>query len=82
MRHKFQSIESKGGLSVHLNETRQIHRGFGYKTYHILRLAKLNVTNRAKAFNVTFDTMKGWDSRDDKEQTSSNADDAVESLRS
>lgn len=68
MRHKFPSIKDKGGLKVHLNDTKQLHRGFGYKTYRILRLAGLNITNRARAFAVTFDTMKDWDSIDDREQ--------------
>lgn len=68
MRHKFQSIKDKGGLKVHLNASKPIHRGFGYKTYRILRLAGLNVTNRARAFSVTFDTMKEWDANDDREQ--------------
>jgi hypothetical protein len=67
-KHKFQSIKDKGGLKIHLDGSKQLHRGFGYKTYRILRLAKLNVTNRAKAFNVTFDTMKGWDIEDDREK--------------
>jgi hypothetical protein len=66
--HKFQSIKNKGGLKIHLEETKQLHRGFGYKTYRILRLAGLNVTNRARAFSVTFDTMKGWDAEDDSEK--------------
>lgn len=68
-RHKFLSIKDKGGLKMHLEESRPLHRGFGHKTYRILRLAKLNTTNRAKAFDVTFDTMKGWDIIDDLEQT-------------
>lgn len=68
MRHKFQSIKDKGGLRIHLDGSKQIHRGFGYKTYRILRIAGLNVTNRAKAFNVGFDTMKDWDANDDREQ--------------
>jgi hypothetical protein len=55
-------------LAVHLAETKPIHRGFGYKTFRILRLAKLNTTNMAKAFNVTFDTMKEWQNIDDQEQ--------------
>lgn len=67
-RHKFQSIKDKGGLKVHLDTSKAIHRGFGYKTYKILRLAGLNVTNRAKAFSVTFDTMKDWDGIYDDEQ--------------
>lgn len=68
-RHKFQSIEDKGGLKIHLDESKHLHRGFGYKTYRILRLANLNVTNRARAFSVTFDTMKDWDHIDDREHT-------------
>lgn len=81
-RHKFQSIKDKGGLKIHLNETKQLHRGFGYKTFRILRLANLNVTNRARAFDVTFDTMKGWDAEDNKEQSEQKALDehAIESL--
>lgn len=69
-RHKFLSIKDKGGLEMHLSETKHLHRGFAHKTYRILRLAKLNTTNRAKAFDVTFDTMKGWDIIDDQEQMS------------
>lgn len=68
MRHKFLSIEEKGGLKAHLNQTRHLHRGFGYKTFRILRVAKLNKTNMARAFNVTFDTLKDWLAIDDKEQ--------------
>jgi hypothetical protein len=84
MRHKFQSIKDKGGLKIHLNETRPMHRGFGYKTYRILRLAGLNVTNRARAFSVTFDTMKDWDQNDDREQAERRAEDeaALEELKS
>lgn len=83
MRHKFQSIKGKGGLAVHLNETKSIHRGFGYKTYRILRVAGLNVTNRARAFSVTFDTMKEWDIIDDGEQAAKKAkqEAEVEALR-
>lgn len=66
--HKFQSIKDKGGLKIHLDESKVLHRGFGYKTYRILRLAGLNVTNRARAFHVTFDTMKDWDANDDREK--------------
>lgn len=72
-RHKFQSIKDKGGLKIHLDETKSLHRGFGYKTYRILRLAGLNVTNRARAFHVTFDTMKDWDSNDDREKADTSA---------
>jgi hypothetical protein len=68
-KHKFQSIKDKGGLKIHLDSTKDIHRGFGYKTYRILKLAKLNKTNRAKAFNVTFDTIKTWDIEDEREKT-------------
>lgn len=72
-RHKFQSIKDKGGLRIHLDESKDLHRGFGYKTYRILRLAGLNVTNRARAFNVTFDTMKDWDANDDRERNDTSA---------
>lgn len=75
MRHKFTSIKDKGGLKVHLNDTKSLHRGFGYKTYRILRLAQLNVTNRARAFSVTFDTMKEWDNIDNREQAEHRAAD-------
>lgn len=68
-RHKFQSIKDKGGLRIHLDESKQLHRGFGYKTYRILRLAGLNVSNRARAFHVTFNTIKEWDANDDRERT-------------
>lgn len=71
-RHKFQSIKDKGGLKIHLDESKALHRGFGYKTYRILRLAGLNVTNRARAFHVTFDTMKDWDANDDREKAIAN----------
>lgn len=67
MRHKFESIKGKGGLAVHLNQTKQKHRGFGYKTFKILRIAKVNTTNLARAFNVSFDTMKEWKAIDDEE---------------
>lgn len=67
-RHKFKSIKDKGGLKIHLNDSKDLHRGFGYKTYRILRIAGLNVTNRARAFSVTFDTMKDWDNNDDRER--------------
>lgn len=67
MRHKFQSIKDKGGLKIHLDGSKPIHRGFGYKTFKILRFAKLNVTSMAKAFDVTFDTMKEWQKIDDRE---------------
>lgn len=67
-RHKFQSIKDKGGLKIHLDESKEMHRGFGYKTYRILRIAGLNVTNRARAFSVTFNTMKDWDNNDDRER--------------
>lgn len=83
MPHRFQSIKDRGGLKIHLDETKPIHRGFGYKTYRILRLAQLNVTNRAKAFNVTFDTMKDWDANDDREQAKrgAKADKEVDKLK-
>lgn len=67
-RHKFKSIKDKGGLKIHLDDSKDLHRGFGYKTYRILRIAGLNVTNRARAFSVTFDTMKDWDNNDDRER--------------
>lgn len=73
-RRKFQSIKDKGGLKIHLDASKELHRGFGYKTYRILRVAKLNVTNRARAFSVTFDTMKGWDAEDDRERSEGTAD--------
>lgn len=73
-RHKFQSIKDKGGLKIHLDESKTLHRGFGYKTYRILRLAGLNITNRARAFSVTFDTMKDWDANDDREKTDKSTD--------
>lgn len=66
--HQFKSIKDKGGLKLHLNNSKAMHRGFGYKTYRILRLAGLNITNRARAFNVAFDTMKDWDANDDRER--------------
>lgn len=71
-RHKFQSIKDKGGLKIHLNTTKELHRGFGYKTYRILRIAGLNVSNRARAFSVSFKTMKDWDVTDDGERADSN----------
>jgi hypothetical protein len=67
-RHKFKSIKDKGGLRIHLDESKDLHRGFGYKTYRILRVANLNTTNRARAFNVTWDTIKEWDANDDRER--------------
>jgi hypothetical protein len=67
MRHKFPSIKDKGGLKIHLDTSKDLHRGFGYKTYRILRLAGLNRANRAKAFNVVNDTMKSWDEQYDRE---------------
>jgi len=67
MRHKFESIQSKGGLAVHLNQTKHKHRGFGYKTFRILRLAHVNTTNLARAFDVSFDTIKDWKIIDDQE---------------
>jgi hypothetical protein len=67
-RHKFLSIKDKGGLKVHLDGSKELHNGFGYKTYRLLRILKLNITNRARAFSVTFDTMKDWDNNDDREQ--------------
>lgn len=83
MRHKFQSIKDKGGLKIHLDETKSLHRGFGFKTYRILRLAGLNITNRARAFAVTFDTMKDWDANDDREHAEKVAADeqALEDLK-
>lgn len=82
MPHQFKSIKNKGGLAVHLNETRSIHRNFGYKTFRVLRVAKLNVTNMARAFNVTFDTMKDWWAIDAAEQTAKKleSDSALEEL--
>lgn len=67
MRHKFTSIKDRGGLKAHLDESKQLHRGFGYKTFKILRFAKLNITSMAKAFDVTFITMKEWCKIDDRE---------------
>jgi hypothetical protein len=87
-KHKFKSIKQKGGLKIHLDggilvdkdgqeqripSTKPIHRGFGYKTFRILRLAKVNTTNMAKAFNVTFDTIKDWKAIDDEEQAAKRA---------
>lgn len=71
-RHQFKSIKDKGGLKIHLDESKELHRGFGYKTYRILRIAGLNKTNRARAFQVTFDTMRAWDTEDDKERQTAN----------
>lgn len=83
MRHKFKSIKDKGGLAVHLNESKSKHRGFGYKTYRILRVAGLNITNRARAFSVAFETIKEWDAIDDREQAERKVKDdkEVEALR-
>lgn len=83
VKHKFLSIEEKGGLKAHLDQTKRLHRGFGYKTFRILRLAKLNKTNMARAFNVTFDTLKDWLAIDDKEQAEKHATDekAVDELK-
>lgn len=68
-RHQFKSIKDKGGLRAYLDlsEQKAKHRGFGYKTFKILRMANLNVTNMALAFKVTFDTMKHWWAIDDTE---------------
>lgn len=67
-RHKFPTIKDKGGLKIHLDSQKSLHRGFGYKTYRILRLAGVNKTNRARAFNVTLDTIRNWDEEDNREQ--------------
>lgn len=83
MPKKFKSIRNSGGLKIHLDETKELHRGFGYKTYRILRLAGLNTTNRAKAFKVVFDTIKDWDEIDNEEQAAkkAKAESEVESLK-
>lgn len=76
----FKSIKGKGGLKVHLDETKSLHRGLGYRTFKILRGAGLNKTSMRKAFNVTFDTMKDWWSIDDKEQAEKKAEEGIDSL--
>lgn len=83
-RHKFQSIKSKGGLEIHLNETKDIHRGLGYKIWRIARVAGLNVTALRKLFNVNAPaTIKDWIRIDDAEQAEKRkqANSEVESLK-
>lgn len=83
-RHKFISIKEKGGLRTHLDATKPEHRGFGYKTFRILRVAGVNKTAMRKAFNVNFDTMKHWWAIDDDEQRQKKqkAEAEVDSLKS
>jgi len=80
---QYRSIKSKGGLEVHLNETKSLHRGLGYRMWRIARTAGLNTTALRKLFNVTFDTVKDWKVIDDAEQEAlrKEADREVESLR-
>ncbi len=82
-RYKFKTIAEKGGMVAYLNSTKDQHRSFGYKTYRILRLAKLNITNRARAFDVTFETIRAWDAEDDREraEATAKADNIVENFR-
>lgn len=84
MPHRFKSIKDKGGLAVHLSETRAIHRGFDYKMWRIFRTIGLNTTALAKLMNITFDTAKEWKAIDDREQTAkkAKADKEVDTIRS
>jgi hypothetical protein len=48
-------------LQSYLDNTTTRHNGLDYRIYLILRRAKVNVANRARAFNVVRNTMVNWD---------------------
>ncbi len=72
VKHQFKTIKDKhGNFPAYLNATKAKHRGLGYTTWRIARMAGLNKTALAKLFNTSFNTIKfSWIPLDDEEQTS------------
>lgn len=71
-RHKFKSIEETGGLPVHLDNTKTVHRGLGYRVFNILVTAGVNTSNLARAFNVSRSTIEDWRKKNSKAIESDN----------
>jgi len=60
MRYKPTSIKDET-LKVYLNRTADKHNGLNYATFSTMRNLGVSVTERARRFGVSRDTVYAWD---------------------
>jgi hypothetical protein len=56
------------GLKVYLNTRKELHGGWGYRTYVGMRKARISRKGRARMFKVTVDAMRRWDNHYDEQK--------------